>query len=630
MWHGFFFLGIVALSVLGPFLQRRHRAAVSTRLGQLSGLAAMVGRGHITLRWDADPAAIWYQVFRADSRNQFAPLSSSGRRLTGLARAFLDFYLPGLALDVVAAPFFVDTAVERDRVYRYRVVAWDGTNPGNPSRPIEVKAGWEESTSDRIELTVDGTRPAGPLHHAWEELINSAELVGWRDKVCGLHDELGMKRMRVHGIFCDDLGVCREGPGGIEYNWSGVDAVLDGIRANGFAPWIMLSYMPRALAANPRQKLHSRFFSSPPRDYAQWADLVRALTVHLIERYGRDEVLSWYFEVWNEPDLHLRMADYWHGTLEDYFRLYDAAADALKSVHPGLRVGGPGAGTLPTIEAFLRHVTQWSRHRSLDFLSMHLYGSGLVDLRPLLKRYGLEHVKVHYTEWGISGRKDDPIHDLPYAAAWIARVLIESRGQMEVAGYWTGEDAIEGQPQKAPFAGGYGLAAGHGLHKPAFWSFALLHRLGQDQLAVEGSGDGFGGCVHGLAACRGRDSIQILVSNATYDQGKARGSAELRRHVDVRVKGLARGAWRIRHFRADAAHSNVFGWWERAGRPGRPSEAELAALRACDRLEPYEADFEAEPDAAGGLRLSFELPMPAVSLIEIERTVGQAQPDATL
>jgi xylan 1,4-beta-xylosidase len=442
-----------------------------------------------------------------------------------------------------------------------------------------------------------------------------------------LRDELGMQRMRVHGIFCDDLGTCREGPGGIEYNWSGVDAVLDGIRAGGFAPWIMLSYMPRVLAANPRQTLHSRFISSPPRDYGKWADLVRALAVHLMERYGRDEVLSWYFEVWNEPDLHLRMADFWHGKLEDYFQLYDAAADALKSVNPGLRVGGPGAGTLPTIEAFLRHVTQWSRQRSLDFLSMHLYGSGLVDLRPLLKRYGLDHVKVHYTEWGISGRKGDAVHDLPYAAAWIARVLIESHDQMDGAGYWTGEDTIEGQRQKAPFAGGYGLVAGHGLRKPAFWSFALLHRLGPEQLAVEGSGDGLGGCVHPLAACRGRESIQILVTNATYDHTKARGCEELCRQVELRVKGLAREAYRIRHLRVDAAHTNAFGAWERAGRPPRPTEGELAAIRGCDRIEPYEPDVKAEPDAAGELRLRFELPMPAVSLIEIDRLPAQ---DVTL
>lgn len=605
-------------------MQRRRKPAISTRLGPLSGLSATVGRGHITLRWNADPEAIWYQVFRADSGNDFAPMSSSGKRLTGPARAFLNFYLPGLALDVVAAPFFVDTSVAPDRVYRYRVVAWDGSNPGTPSGVVDVKASWEEAAADPIvDLTADATRPAGPLDHPWEELINSAELLAWRGKVTGLRHELGMKRMRFHGIFCDDLAVCREGPGGIESNWSAVDAVLDGIRANGFAPWIMLSYMPRALAANPRRKLHSRFIASPPRDYAQWAALVRALAVHLIERYGRDEVLSWYFEVWNEPDLHLRMADYWHGTLEDYFQLYDAAADALKSVHPDLRVGGPGAGTLPAIEAFLRHLTQWSRQRSLDFLSMHLYGSGLVDLRPLLKRYGLDHVKVHYTEWGISGRKGDPVHDLPYAAAWIARVLAESQSRIEVAGYWTAEDAIEGQRQRAPFAGGYGLVAEHGLHKPAFWSFALLHRLGPDRLAVQGAG----GCVQAMAARRGRDSIQVLVTNATYDQTKARGSAELCRRIALRLHGLERGAYRIRHFRIDAAHSNSFGAWERAGRPRRPAEAELAAMRACDRLDSYEPDSVAEPDAAGALRLSFELPMPAVSLVEIDRLLP---PDATL
>ena len=110
----------------------------------------------------------------------------------------------------------------------------------------------------------------------------------------------------------------------------------------GLRPVVELSFMPRDLARDPGQTVFSYgAIISPPRDWDRWGDLVGALAAHLVQRYGADEVTGhWAFEVWNEPNLDV----FWSGTREEYFRLYDVSARAIKSVHPGLRVGGRVGG----------------------------------------------------------------------------------------------------------------------------------------------------------------------------------------------------------------------------------------------------------------------------------------------
>ena len=598
----------------------------STRIGAPTELTAVAGAGQVTLRWSMGPDAIWFQVERADGDGgRFAPLSGASGLLTGLKRRVLTFILPGLPLDSLAGQMYVDTLVDTGKVYRYRVVAWDGERPSEPSPEVRVSCPVDQIAGN-VVVRVDAGRDLGTLDHVWEGLVNQTDLVLLRDqaprKSSGailalrlLHDELGAQRMRVHGIFGEDLGIYRDtGAGAPTFDWRRLDAVFDGMRADGYTPWVLLSYMPRDLASLPEKPKVWGSNTSPPKDIAKWSVLVSAFAAHLVERYGRDEVATWFFEVWSEPDLHLRKADFWTGTLEEYFRLFDASAAALRSVDTRLRVGGPGAASLPTVEAFLRHTS--TARIPLDFVSVHLYGAGLIDFRPLLGRYGFDDVPVFYSEWGVSGREEE-VHDLPFAAAWIARVVLENAGSATL-GYWAATDDLSGASNEALFHGGFGLLAADGLRKPSYQGLALLHRLGSRRVAVEGSGDGFAGLVQALGARSEDGAVQVLLTNATYDQSKALGSAALSRHIDLQISGLRPSAsYRLSHSRIDNANAGAFGAWERLGKPSHPSDEELAQLRAADRIDLLEPSRDVTADASGLFRTSFDLPMPGLSLVEL-------------
>ena len=91
--------------------------------------------------------------------------------------------------------------------------------------------------------------------------------------------------------------------------------------------------MPEALSSHPEPYRHAFPTGSlwtgwglPPKNYRAWAQLIYQWVRHCTERYGAREVESWYWEVWNEPDI-----GYWQGTPEEYYKLYDFAADAVKA-----------------------------------------------------------------------------------------------------------------------------------------------------------------------------------------------------------------------------------------------------------------------------------------------------------
>ena len=213
-----------------------------------------------------------------------------------------------------------------------------------------------------------GAVGSGALERPWEPMIGSEHLSYMlsRDRTGGrvigpelrealriAHDELGVRAVRAHAILCDDLGVYTESDGRAVHDFSGIDRVYDGLMEIGVRPVVELSFMPRDLARDPGRTVFTYgAIVSPPRDWDRWADLVRDLAAHLAERYGLDEVVSrWAFEVWNEPNLE----GFWSGTSEEYFRLYDISARAIKSVHPGLRVGGPSSAAAGWIGELLTH-----------------------------------------------------------------------------------------------------------------------------------------------------------------------------------------------------------------------------------------------------------------------------------
>jgi len=569
------------------------------------------GRGHVTLDWDPVPGAVGYLVYRDGSDGgSYQPLDHGG----------------GDVLAVPAGPY-ADTSVQPGRLRRYAVASVaDGTSVGPLSAP--VVAAPEAGGRGGVTIEVSG-HPIGSLERPWEPMIGSEHLSYTlrRDRTGGqvigtelrealriARDELGVRAVRAHGILGDDLGVYRESDGRAVHDFSGIDRVYDQLMEIGLRPVVELSFMPRDLARDPSKTVFSyEAIVSPPADWERWEDLVRELAAHLVERYGLDEVASrWSFEVWNEPNLEV----FWSGTPAEYFRLYDASARAVKSVHPGLRVGGPASAAAGWIGEFLAHVR--ASGAPLDFLSTHVYGNVPLDLRPALASGGRPGTPIWWTEWGTTPTHFHRVGDTAFAAAFLLRGMASALGRIESLSHWVASDHFEelGGPPEL-FHGGFGLLSVGNLRKPRYWALALLARLGRDRLPADVTGDGAGGLVEALAARHEDGRVGVLVWNVTLDQSKIGGDPGLDRQVRLRVSVPPGSRYAVRHYRIDAGHSNIVPVWEQMSRGADwPDDGQWQVLRQLNTLEELSAAAQAAA-ADGRLDFAFDLPMPGVSYLEL-------------
>jgi xylan 1,4-beta-xylosidase len=370
------------------------------------------------------------------------------------------------------------------------------------------------------------------------------------------------------------------------YSFFNADQIFDFLLSIGIKPFVELSFMPNALASGTTTVFHYRGNVTPPRDYGEWEALIRALASHLVDRYGIDEVGQWYFEVWNEPNL----TRFWAGDQDQYFRLYRHAAIALKSVHPSLRVGGPATAANAWIGEFLDFCE--ANQLPVDFVSTHHYpndGCGNEDDPPevqlaqshrsaLREQIAATHRQsggkpLFYTEWNTSANSRDRLHDEPYAAAFIVKTVLEASSLVQSYGFWTFSDIFEedGLPSR-PFHGGFGLLSLHGIRKPSYRAFELLHALGSDRLDVTGvhapSTPGGSRCGRRGAGWSSRCRTMLIAIEpvqVTLTDAPTPASATIQR--------------------IDAQHASAKRLWQEMGEPEYPNPAALAQLHDASRLQ---------------------------------------------
>lgn len=573
------------------------------------------GRGHVTVDWQPVPGAVGYLVLRADAAD--GPYEVIDHR----------------GGDVLAVPHppYADTTGVPGREYHYAVTAIaDVDVPGARSEPVTGASTVDTvgGSEPRVRVGVRADKVTGPVHRPWRAVIGSEHLshllctdtTGGRpigaelaDALRLAHTELGVRTVRAHAILGDDLGVYREVDGRPVYDFGGVDRVYDRVLECGLRPIVELSYMPRDLARDPSKTVFEYgAIVSPPKDWERWADLIRELVTHLVDRYGLAEVRdNWAFEVWNEANLEV----FWSGTREEHFRLYDLTARAVKEVDTGLRVGGPASAAAGWLGALLRHVDESGA--PLDFLSTHTYGTPPLDLRPLCERHGRAGLELLWTEWGTTPTHFNPIGDDAFAAAFLLRGMHSAAGRIEGLSHWVLSDHFEelGRPPRL-FHGGFGLLTVGNLRKPRYWAMALAERLGDEELAVSLAGDGAGGLVDVWAARRGDGTVGVLVWNLGLYQDAAGGDAALDRGIELRIDGVPEGVRRVRHFRVDHTHSNVQRLWESLGGGDWPTEEQWERLRAGNVLEELDAGRQSVT-LGSAVAVSFTLPMPGISYLEL-------------
>jgi len=450
-----------------------------------------------------------------------------------------------------------------------------------------------------------------------------------------VREELGFRYVRFHAIFHDVLGTYRELDGKPVYDWSRIDYLFDALLGMGMRPFVELGFTPDAMKTSEQTIFYWKGNTSHP-DPEKWTKLVAAFASHLVERFERDELRTWFFEVWNEPNLD----DFWEGADQNaYFELYARTAHALKAVDSELRVGGPATAGAAWIPEFLAYASQ--RGLPVDFVTTHSYGveHGFFDengesdtklssspgaiigdvrrVREHIEASSMPGLPLHFTEWSTSYTPRDSVHDSYHSAAYILTKLKESTGSLQSMSYWAFSDLFEEPgPPTAPFQGGFGLLNPQGIRKPAYFAYRYLNRLGErvldtrDPLSIVSVGE---------------KGVRVLawhyappaqsVSNRSYFT-KVQPAAPLAPLVLV-LSNAQPGAYEARIHRTGFERNDAYTAYLKLGSPAALTPEQVTELHALTRDEPERRTLEI--DSSGTGRLSIPMREYDVVFVDLRR-----------
>lgn len=489
-----------------------------------------------------------------------------------------------------------------------------------------------------LRLTPAWSAPATPFRHTFAPIAN-VDQFRWlvradqRQHLALARDELGVRFVRACAMYSPEMRVWghalpdwRKKPEEKAKlaNWQLVDYGLEGLMELGLKPIYTTCFMPADFTDDQTACWPDRNRTGMPRDLGQWAGFVADGLRHHIARYGLDEVRSWWFECWNEPNLK---GCFFGGGREEFFRLWSATWRAVKSVHPDLRFGGPSTARGEWLEEFLDFTAQDGTPP--DYYITHVYNNdsesqplspfdgpashkvkdsphfapGVVrGLRRRLDQRGFRG-EVHWNEWGRSWFPHDPLKETALEAAFIAKTMGEVSQEADAFAFWSLSDIYDQCGyQSAEFQANYGMLSLHGLRKPAWNAHVMLHRLGTEQVPVAGGTE-----LEGAVATPTAQGASVLVWRypSTPDAAPQTG------RVEVELPAHLAGA---QLFRIGATENNIVERWRALGAPAYPTPRQLADLRAQDRLQPAR-DLELVREG-GRLLARFSLECPGAALIE--------------
>ena len=483
------------------------------------------------------------------------------------------------------------------------------------------------SSQGIVEFKCDLSAGPTTLSHFWEHTVGSAHAllalrVDWQEQLRRAHYELGFRYVRFHGLLSDRMGtlICHKEE--FLYSFFNADQIFDFLLSIGMKPFIELSFMPETLASGGKTVFSYEGNVTPPKDYQQWSNLIRKLVIHLIERYGTEEVRSWFFEVWNEPNLH----HFWTGTQHDYFKLYRYTVEAIKGVDTSLKVGGPATAANEWITEFVDFCEQ--NNLPADFVSTHHYPTDafgnpgddtetqLAKSRRSVLREQAQKANeqargrpLYYTEWNTSSNPRDPLHDEPYAAAFVTKTIMEANGLVHGYSFWTFSDIFEENYfPSLPFHGGFGLFNLYDIAKPAYRAFQLLHALGTEAMSVEGSHE----TVDAWVVLK-KNGLAVLLTNHALPRHSIKTElVKIQLIEPPKVSPVTAYIERI-----DDHHANPKALWRAMGEPKYLSDLQVKQLQAVSCLikEPVlvqsterriTIDVDLPPHSVAALNLEFE------------------------
>jgi xylan 1,4-beta-xylosidase len=451
------------------------------------------------------------------------------------------------------------------------------------------------------------------------------------------------------------------------YDFTITDQTFDAYKDAGVRPMVELGFMPKDLASEvpgiTEYQLHypkptmGGSVNNPPKDYKMWGELVRKYTEHLVERYGREQVSTWYFEVWNEPDIM-----YWHGTPAEYFKLYDYAVAGVRSALPDAIVGGP-ASTGPAnakatafLDAFLEHCLSDKSAADgkpvpLDFISFHPKGRpslvdghvrmGLSDelkstqagFTEVAKYPKFKHLPIILSEADPEGcagcsmkvnpanaYRNGPLYPSYTATAMKAIFDLQDAAGVNIISMLSWSFEFENKD----YFEGFRTLATNGVDKPVLNVFRMAGLMSGDRVATSSTGqvplkeivsegvrqapdvDAF--------ATKAQHEAAVMLWNYHDDDVAAPDTS-----VQVTVVGIPVGVKKVllEHYRIDDTHSNSYTVWKAMGSPQSPTPDQYAQLKAAGQLQLLTSPEWI--DVSGGkVTIDTSLPRQATSLMHLK------------
>lgn len=428
-----------------------------------------------------------------------------------------------------------------------------------------------------MEFTIKMDAPTHKLNKHWQHCVGSGHATlalraDYLEQLKLIHDELGIKRVRFHGIFNDDMQVYMKFsdlmpiPGAEklkQISFRKIGMVYDNILACDMKPYVELSFMPKHLASSDAKcGFYYGGCIAPPKDEKEWTDFISLFVKYLLNRYGEKEVESWPFEIWNEPDVFV----FWAGTKEQYYRLYEITVKAIKAVDSKIQVGGPAASGSKWVGSFMRYCEE--HQVPVDFISSHQYagdpiggvnassdleaeenaeavsiglggnsnlfdgleGGNLLDgIRRLMPdkseimeipntgfRQNAAIVReqangrpVYYSEWNENAIFSSYTNDTRKVASYLIKTSLDTEQLIDGSSVWCFSDIFEEFSEfPQEFHGGFGLLTHSGIPKPQYYAMKMMAELCENR--IELGGNATDGEI-GVAAFSDKERIQILL-----------------------------------------------------------------------------------------------------------------------
>lgn len=506
-----------------------------------------------------------------------------------------------------------------------------------------------------ITNVVDCTASGGFLDKTWKKIMAFGRASeGMREELRNqlrmLQKDITFEYVRFHGIFSDEMMVYTEDSmGNPEYNFTYVDELLDFLLEIKLKPFIEVGFMPEQLASQKKHLFLWKANISFPKDMRKWTELVRNFVLHLVERYGMNEVQTWYFQIWN----HVCIG---YPQVKDYFDFIKHTFHAVKGINSQIKVGGTINVTVlkefivyekteyfeldfiafveysiinniedeensfsdkytKTSESqyILQNTMKYCSHGEKDYISIKVD-----EFIEVLRKNGIEAKEIFLTEWNSTPNPKDLLHDTCFKAAFLVKNILDNFHKVNGMAYWSISDIFEEiKTNNATFHGGVGIITNNGVKKPIYYAYQLMNKLGNE---IVTKGECF------IVTKKQNGSFQILVynycdfiaSNINCDQNET--SMEERYNVFYEkildfcllLKGLM-GRFQQKIYRINKESGSAFDEWLKIGAPKIMTTEEINYIKNKSIYSYYIDEVYVE----GNFRIHHKLQPHEVLLIEL-------------